>query len=71
MKENAIVIPFPSVPEYFRQNGHSLSGGGMPMKVTHQHPTYASRQERQERLKDLKRICAMKLKRLDDGPRTA
>lgn len=71
MKENVTVIPFPSVPEYFRQDEHSLSGGGMPMKVTHQHPTYANQQERQERLKNLKRICAMKLKGLDDGPRTA
>ena len=65
------LIRFPEAQVFPSTAAHSVVRGGMPMKVTHQHPTYANQQERQKRLKDLKRICAMKLKGLDDGPRIA
>ena len=41
------------------------------MTITHQHPTYASEKERQERLQDLKKICTIKLQGLNNAPRIA
>ena len=42
---------------------HSLSPGGMDMKVKHTHPSYRSDKERLERLKELKRTCVATLPR--------
>ena len=71
MKETSNVIRFPAPSACSSLSGHKLSRGGELMTVTHQHPTYTSDKERQERLKDLKKICAIKLQGLNNAPRTA
>ena len=71
MKETSKVIRFPEPTACSPLSGHKLSGGGEVMTVTHQHPTYTSEKERQERLQDLKKICAIKLQGLNNAPRTA
>ena len=65
------IIPFPTGPEYFPDSGHKLSRGGKYMQVKHQHPTYSSEKEREERLKELKKICAYKLHGMKSVQRTA
>ena len=71
MKEISRVIRFPAPTACFPLSGHKLSGGGDLMTITHQHPTYASEKERQERLQDLKKICTIKLQGLNNAPRIA
>ena len=71
MKTIPNILPFPSPPECFRPSGHKLSGGGMPMKITHQHPTYTNEKERLERLRDLKKLCYISLQGLNHSSRTA
>lgn len=71
MKKHPNILPFPSSPECFPHSGHKLSGGGTPMKVTHQHPVYANDKERLERLQDLKKTCSIKLRELNSSSRTA
>lgn len=65
------IIPFPTVPEFFPDSGHKISRGGKCMKVKHQHPAYTSDKEREERLKELKKICAYKLHGIKTIQRTA
>ena len=71
MKEISKEIRFPKPTACSSSSGHKLSRGGDLMTVTHQHPTYASEKERQERLQDLKKICAVKLQGLNNAPRIA
>lgn len=44
-------------------SAHSVHQGGMPMTITHQHPSYVSEEERLERLRQLKRVCSVQLKK--------
>lgn len=71
MKKNPRILSFPSPSACFSPSGHSLSRGGMPMKVTHQHPVYASEKERLDRLQDLKKSCSIQLRGLNSSSRTA
>lgn len=41
------------------------------MTITHQHPSYMSEEERLERLRQLKRVCATQLKNKSSHERTA
>lgn len=41
------------------------------MTITHQHPSYESEEERLERLRQLKRVCATQLKNKSGHERTA
>ena len=50
---------------------HTGCQEGMPLKLTHQHPTYASDQERLEQLQDLKKLCLVKLHGLRSRSKTA
>ena len=43
----------------------------MPMKITHQHPTYTNEKERLERLRELKKLCYINLQGLNHSSRTA
>ena len=45
----------------FEENNHSLSRGGMTMKIKHTHPEYADEDERMERLQELKKMCISRL----------
>lgn len=71
MRATSNVIPFSPSRECFPPHGHSLSGGGMSMKVTHQHPAYTSDKERLERLQELKKACTIQLHGLRCTPRSA
>ncbi len=48
---------------------HSLSSGGMDMKVKHTHPQYQNSKERLARLKELKKTCTATLARPRVGQR--
>lgn len=51
-----------SFPRALSANGiHSFVPGGIAMEVKHTHPEYKSDAERQVRLKELKKLCTMKL----------
>lgn len=45
----------------FEEKNHSLSQGGMTMKIKHTHPEYADEAERMERLQELKKMCISRL----------
>ena len=45
----------------FEEDNHSLSRGGMTMKIKHTHPEYADEDERMERLQELKKTCISRL----------
>ena len=45
----------------FEENNHSLSRGGMTMKIKHTHPEYADEDERMERLQEIKKMCISRL----------
>ena len=60
MQKKSKVIDFP-VASSFDANNHSLSQGGMTMKIKHTHPEYADEAERLERLQELKKVCLSKL----------
>ena len=55
MQKKSKVINFP-VASSFDANNHSLSQGGMTMKIKHTHPEYADEAERLERLQELKKV---------------
>ena len=65
MHEQPNVIPF-CVDAFSALAGHTVCQGGMPMKVTHQHPAYTNEQERLSQLRELKKQCLVKLHGLRD-----
>lgn len=64
---NARPIYFPQVSSPRRL--HSLSPGGMDMKVKHTHPQYQSDKERLDRLKEMRRLCISALPKPRVGKR--
>jgi len=68
---NPKIISFPCDNAYFPSDASSLSQGGICMTIKHQHPTYTSEKERLERLRDIKKLCAIKLHGQANGSRTA
>lgn len=58
MKKGKVINLFESS---FEVNDHSLSRGGMTMKIKHTHPEYADEDERMERLQELKKMCISRL----------
>lgn len=48
---------------------HSLSPGGMDMKIKHTHPQYQSDKERLDRLKEMRRLCISALSKPRVGKR--
>lgn len=59
MKDNMIVFPDSVVS--FRNENHSVLQEGMAMKVKHTHPKYTNEEERQNKLRELKRICLLQV----------
>lgn len=53
--------------ECFTLSKHSLYAGGINMKVTHQHPKYTNEKERLDKLQELKKACAMKIRKLNSA----
>ena len=58
MQKSKVINIFESSLE---ENNHSLSRGGMTMKIKHTHPEYADEDERMERLQELKKMCISRL----------
>ena len=58
MQKSKVINIFESSLE---ENNHSLSRGGMTMKIKHTHPEYADEDERMERLQELKKTCISRL----------
>lgn len=66
-KEHTNLISFP-VTESAPENFHSILRGGDSMEIKHEHPVYASEEERKARLLDLKKACVAKLAALNKTP---
>ena len=58
-----MISPLPSAASSI-PSAHTFQVGGDEMKITNQHPAYASPQERTQRLADIKAICREKLSKL-------
>ena len=67
MHQRATLISFPA-SECAATDLHSISPGGDTMNVKHEHPIYASEEERKARLLDLKRACVVKLAACNKTP---
>lgn len=71
MRTNHRIIPFPVSGECSPPAGHIVSGGGMSVKIKHQHPTYQSEKERLQRLQELRKACTVKISGMKQKSRTA
>lgn len=59
---------FPTHPEFMGMDMHTLSQGGMLMKVKHTHPNYESQETRLEQLKDTQKSCMALIRMLRNLP---
>lgn len=71
MRTNHRIILFPVSGECSSPTGHIVSGGGMSVNIKHQHPTYQTEKERLDRLRELRKVCTVKISRAKNRPRTA
>ena len=59
-KEVSNIVVFPAIPP------HKNDAGGGVVEIKHTHPEHGSEQERQERLRDIRRTCAALVTRQRD-----